>query len=253
MQWLLKLVIPLLIPQPSWSQHWALAWFPSTTFPWGPFLSQVPSESLRRQPWTSSVGDRHCKKITELQLQSVLQRKKCRVLRESVTGESRNHFGCWQWFQKIECITLSIINQCVFSPLKFVNHFLMFSLDQALSPVKYTVLSPSFRNLETNAKELEVIILGSTSCVTYRISDSVSWILSTPPYWFTGFSPLRTDILIGAFEKRAIGKNTPLNTFLGDMWVEVVIPNIGLSQMARGSPPEMWKHILTALCASQSL
>lgn len=86
-----------------------------------------------------------------------------------------------------------------------------------------------FRNLEINVKEFEVIILGLISCVIYRIFDFVFWIFFILFYWFIGFFFLRIDILIGVFEKRIIGKNVFLNIFLGDMWVEVVIFNIGFS------------------------
>ena len=39
---------------------------------------------------------------------------------------------------------------------------------------------------------------------------------------------LRVDILRSDFEKRATGTNTPLDVFLGDMWVNV-IPVLGCS------------------------
>lgn len=168
--WLMQRLLNLAIP-PAYSSNTLkpslatcfLYFLPSAHFSWVPFLSQVPSESLGRQLWARDdiLWETDTAQNYWITVAVGAAKKKCRGLRESITGESRHCLGCQWWFQMFGCIALNVCGQ----PFKVYDTFshMFFSLGQALSLAEYTELHPV---LETKAVGLDVAILGSTSSAT---------------------------------------------------------------------------------------
>lgn len=135
-------------------------------------------------------------------------------------------------------------------PFKFYEALstIFFSPDQALHPAKYTVLSPCSRSLETKTKVLKWLsqgqpLLSLTELLTLNPRSFY------PSLWLIGFGPLGADILQSSFGKRARGgKCSPGYFHISRSW-----DFLYRTQADVKGKPEMWKDILTAVFASQSL